>query len=64
MNLLGAIFLGLFSHPDLVTECEKFFNDVAHGEGGIAKVEKAASDLGALSQTALGIAAAAKQAGA
>lgn len=58
MNGLIALFLSILPHlPDLETELVAEFNNIAHGEGGAAKVQKVAAGAAVLLNT-LGTAAA------
>ncbi len=53
-----SIFAALLPHlTDIVSSGETMFNDIAHGEGGVAKVQKVSNDLAALSAKAAGVAA-------
>ncbi|HUZ71601.1 MAG TPA: hypothetical protein VMU87_01335 [Stellaceae bacterium] len=55
-------FFGLLTQhlPDVIASGETMWNDIAHGEGGIVKVEKAASDLATIAAQAAGVAATAR----
>lgn len=41
--------------PQLTTDTVKLYSDIAHGEGGLAKVQQAVSDLGQLLADAAGV---------
>jgi hypothetical protein len=58
--MLESLLLGLFSHPELLTEAEALFTSIAHGEGGVAKVEAATNNLAQVVTTGVAIVANAK----
>ena len=60
--MLASLLLGLFSHPELLTEAESLFNSIAHGEGGAAKVAAIGTSLSQVASTAATIAAGAEAA--
>lgn len=46
---LLTLIMTLVTHaPAATTEAVKMYSDIAHGEGGLAKVQKAANDFAAL----------------
>jgi hypothetical protein len=60
--MLESLLLGLFTHPELITEAEALFQSIAHGEGGAEKVATIGANLATVASTASAVAAGVKTA--
>ena len=49
---IEAVTAALTAGPELLGDAENVFNDIAHGEGGVAKVQNAMSAIALLLQHA------------
>lgn len=56
MNVTSLIVPALTYGPTLIDDAEAVFNDIAHGEGGAAKIENVIASLAHLLESAVGAA--------
>lgn len=54
-SLLALIAMLVEHAPKLTADAVKTYADIAHGEGGLTKVAKAANDLAAIVNDAIGM---------